>query len=88
MLKIYDFECQFCQKVFEDLVEDILGLPEKCPMCSSTESFTKVLSASNLANTIIVSYPGSKQFKAGYQHTHARPAEKKSTQFSMFSGKK
>lgn len=88
MLKIYDFECQSCQAIFEDLVEDTSGLPERCPACSSVTSFKKVAGVPNLATTIVVSYPGSKQFKAGYQHTHNRPAEKKSTQFSMYSGKK
>ncbi len=88
MLKIYDFECKSCQTIFEDLVEDMSGLPERCPACSSTESFIKIVGAPNLANTIVVSYPGSKQFKAGYQHTHNRPAEKTEKQFSMFSGKK
>ncbi len=88
MLKIYDFECQSCQTVFEELVEDISGLPEKCPVCLSTKTFKKIMAAPNLATTIVVSYPGSKQFKAGYQHTHNRPAEKKDKQFSMFTGKK
>jgi putative FmdB family regulatory protein len=87
MLKIFDFECPSCQANFEGLVENIDGQPEGCPQCSSTGPFRKLPGRLNLAEKIIVDHPGSKKLKAGYQHTHNRPAEKKNTQFSMYTPK-
>lgn len=83
MLKCFDFECDKCGEIFEDLVEGAAGQPDKCPQCSSTTGFTRVLNAVALAKKVIPSYPGSKRIKAGYQHTHNRPAEKPGTQISM-----
>ena len=89
MLKHYDFECGNCGHVFDDYVEGSEGKPEFCPECKHTEHFAKLPSSFALPHTIIVSYPGSKQFKAGYVHTHGnRPAEKKGSQVSMYTPKK
>lgn len=90
MLKSYDFECDECQHLFNDLVEGVSGLPEECPACKSPKGFTKRMSAPMVPKVIVIDYPGSKRFKAGYVHTHAdRPAEKKASQVSMFRpGKK
>ncbi len=88
MLKSFNFECEKCGEVFDDLVEGIEGKPESCPRCSSATGFTKLPSAINLAETVIPSYPGSKRIKAGYQHTHNRPAEKKGRQISMHGAHK
>ena len=83
MLKRFDFECLECHHTFDDLVEGVGGKPEECPQCGQSFSFQKLPSAMNIASTIVPSYPGSKRVKAGYQHTHNRPAEKKGTQVSM-----
>jgi hypothetical protein len=87
MLKIFDFECLTCKAQFEGLVEGINGQPDNCSLCHSTGPFSKLPVRINLAEKIIVDYPGSKRLKAGYQHTHNRPAENKSTQFSMYNPK-
>lgn len=86
MLKTYDFECQRCEAVFTDTVEGCDGQPEECPDCKGTV-FKKLLSTPNIPKKIVIDYPGSKQFKAGYVHTHARPAEKKESQISMHGTK-
>ena len=88
MLKHFDFECSACQHTFDDYVEGVEGMPESCPSCGSSFSFKKIPSAPTLLTEIIPSYPGSKRLKAGYQHTHNRPAEKKSSQVSMNSTKR
>jgi len=85
MLKLFDFECPSCKAQFEGLVEDVLGQPEGCSKCSSTGPFIKLPSSINLAVVTVVDRPGAKQFKAGYQHSHNRPAELKDKQFSMFN---
>jgi len=87
MLKHYDFECLACSHVFDEYVEGADGMPDVCPQCVSTFSFHKLPSAPALLKEIIPSYPGSNRLKAGYQHTHNRPAEKKGTQVSMLSTK-
>jgi hypothetical protein len=87
MLKHYDFECP-CGHIFDEYVEGWQGQPDKCPSCGQTEVFSKLPSTYALPTTIIMAYPGSKQFKAGYVHTHARPAEKKGSQVSMYVPKK
>lgn len=85
MLKHFDFECRKCQHVFSDYVEGSEGLPDACPHCGNTlaSEFYKLPSACALPSTIVIDYPGSKRLKAGYMHTHARPAEKKESQVSM-----
>jgi putative FmdB family regulatory protein len=84
MLKRFNFECDKCKHEFDDLVEGIEGQPDLCPECGFLKSFTKLASFPNVPTKIILDYPGSKRFKAGYQHTHAdRPAEKKASQVSM-----
>jgi putative FmdB family regulatory protein len=84
MLKIYDFECVECKHVFEALVEGVAGLPSDCPGCGSiAPCFIKCVSSPAIMSTIIPSYPGSKRLKAGYQHTHARAAEKGKSQVSF-----
>lgn len=88
MLKHYDFECTKCGNVFDDYVEGSEGQPEACSGCQGTACFNKLPSTWASPHTIIVSYPGSKQFKAGYVHSHARPAEKKASQVSMYMPKK
>jgi len=88
MLKHYDFECGICETVFDAYVEGSEGLPEQCMACTNKTNFKKLPSVCASPTTIVVSYPGSKQFKAGYVHTHARPAEKKGSQVSMYSPKK
>lgn len=87
-LLVFDFECDACSHVFHDLVEGPGGTPEECPSCSSHEGFTRLMSAPAVLTTIVPSYPGSKRVKAGYQHTHNRPAEKKDRQVSMYGAHK
>jgi putative FmdB family regulatory protein len=88
MLKIYDFECGDCEKVFEAFVEGEDGLPDECPLCQATNGFVKRPSLCSSPQTIIVDYPGSQRLKAGYTHIHNRPAEKKDSQVSMYTPKK
>lgn len=88
MLKCFDFECSGCDAVFTDYVDGVDGQPDGCPSCTAVGPFKKIPSGFNHPTTIVVDYPGSKRFKAGYTHTHARPAEKKGSQVSMFSTKK
>jgi hypothetical protein len=89
MLKRFDFLCEKCEAVFEDLVEGHKGEPDMCAECGSLEGFKKLPSIMNRPTTIVPSYPGSKRFKAGYVHTHAdRPAEKAGHQISMAGTRK
>ncbi len=85
MLKHYDFECIKCDHKFDDYVEGSEGQPEACPACGESAGFRKLPSICASPQSIIVDYPGSKRLKAGYVHTHARPAEKKGTQVSMYN---
>jgi putative FmdB family regulatory protein len=88
---VFDFECNKCKHLFDDLVMRKNPVPDACPKCGSIKGFTKQLCAPAIPTKIIVDYPGSKRFKAGYQHTrHAdHPAEKKASQVSMhIPGKK
>jgi len=87
MLKHYDFECSGCKHIFDDYVEGSAGVPEACPQCKQSEAFKKLPSTFALPTTIVVDYPGSKQYKAGYKHLYTRPAEKKESQVSMFNPK-
>jgi hypothetical protein len=87
MWKLYDFECQECGCIFEKRVSNEKPMPTACPECTATE-FKRLPSAPAILSTIVPAYPGSKKFRAGYQHTHNRPAEKAATQVSMYSGKK
>ena len=80
----FEFECNKCNHEFSDLVQRSDPVPDECPKCKSTKGFTKCISVPNIPTKIVIDYPGSKRFKAGYQHTHAdRPAEKKGSQISM-----
>lgn len=84
MLKTFNFECKKCNYEFSDTVQGVEGKPDFCPECGSLKGFSKLPSAPNIPTKIIIDYPGSKRFKAGYQHTHRdRPAEKKGSQISM-----
>jgi putative FmdB family regulatory protein len=84
MFKQFDFECETCSHEFLDMVEGVEGQPECCPSCGVRSGFKKLISLPSIPRKIIVDYPGSKRFKAGYVHTHAdRPAEKASSQVSM-----
>lgn len=87
MLKHFDFECNGCAATFSDYVEGVEGKPEVCVKCGSVTGFTKLPSVCVYPTTIVIDYPGSKRFKAGYQHTHARPAENKGSQVSMYMPK-
>jgi len=86
--KSFDFECGTCAEVFADLVSDAQPQPEACPSCGATTGFARRMSAPAVMSTIVPSYPGSKRVKAGYQHTHNRPAEKKGSQISMYGSDK
>jgi len=81
----FDFKCNECNHEFSDLVLRSDPKPDECPECKSTKSFKKLISAPFIPTKIIVDYPGSKRFKAGYQHTRYadHPAEKKGSQVSM-----
>lgn len=80
---LFDFECQDCKRVFEELVTDADALPETCPACSGV-AFIKLMSPIMNPTTVIMTYPGSKRLKAGYQHhSICAPAEKKGRQVSM-----
>lgn len=81
--KCYEFLCEVCEGVFEDLVKGTEGLPESCELCGAAGPFVRQVSAPAVLTTIVPSYPGAKRVKAGYQHTHNRPAEKKDRQVSM-----
>lgn len=84
MWKTFDFECDTCKHVFDALVYGLTAFPECCPECSGTKGFTRQLCAPPVPTKIIIDYPGSKRFKAGYVHSHAdRPAEKQRSQVSM-----
>ncbi len=86
--KYYDFRCTKCQHVFNDLVCGDTA-PDPCPKCGNTSGFTREHSGfPTQIKTIVVSYPGSKQFKAGYQHSHNRAAEKSGSQVSMLPSKR
>lgn len=87
MYKTFDFECQDCSAVFEARIKSDKQFPDACPGCEGT-TFKKLPSAPAIMNSIVPVYPGSKRLKAGYQHTHNRPAEKAATQVSMYSGTK
>jgi len=80
---MYDFECKDCSHVFEELVDNAESFPEECPKCSGT-SFIRLLNAVMFPTVTVMDYPGSKRFKAGYQHKSiCAPAEKKGRQISM-----
>lgn len=84
MWKKYDFECEKCKHIFDDLVNGTEGKPDFCPACGSQKGFVRQLCAPYIPTKIIVDYPGSKRLKAGYVHTHGdRLAEKKGSQVSM-----
>jgi putative FmdB family regulatory protein len=88
MLKRFSFECEACGHEFDELVEGVEGKPERCFSCGSSKGFKKLPSVFSNPSTIVVDYPGSKRFKAGYVHTHGdRPAEKKGSQISMAGSK-
>ena len=55
----------------------------KCPECGETAKF--VLCAPALVTNIVVDYPGSKKFKAGYQHSHG---DRKGTKIQVGAGGK
>jgi len=85
--KSRDFQCNACDHVFNDLVQND-DSPDACPACGSATGFVRVISAPLVIKTITVDYPGSKRFKAGYVHTHGdRPAEKAGSQVSMYNPK-
>jgi len=84
MLKSFKFECGACGTAADYLVEGADGLPDECVECDSTLEFKKLPSRMNTPRKIIADYPGSKKFKAGYQHTHNLDAEKKGSQVSMY----
>jgi len=83
------FKCGKCQHVFEDMVQPG-GLPDPCPECKNSVDLVeeKRMQAPMHVTHFILDYPGSKRLKAGYQHTHNRPAEKKGTQVSLSSTKR
>jgi hypothetical protein len=82
MLKLFDFECTEGHR-FEDLVTE-----GEVPVCKCGATTVKLPGAARSPSEIILSYPGSKKHKAGYVHTHNRPAEKKASQVSMYMGKR
>lgn len=84
MLKTFEFECAACGYEFEDIVEGVDGKPDFCAECGAMDGFKKLISVANIPTKIVVDYPGSKRFKAGYVHTHGdRPAERQGSQVSM-----
>lgn len=85
--KSFDFECQKCKHVFNDLVAE-RSEPDPCPNCGESKRLDRLFPGPATLSTIIPAYPGSKQFKAGYQHSHNRPAEKAGTQVSMLPSKR
>lgn len=76
--KVYDFQCREGH-VFEELVKDLDDYPAKCPRCGDVK-IERLLCAPRIATICIPDYPGSKRLKAGYQHTHNRPAENSAKQ--------
>lgn len=54
-----------------------------CPECGEPARF--MLSAPALVTNIVVDYPGSKKFKAGYQHSHG---DRKGTKIQVGAGGK
>lgn len=75
-MPMYNFHCEKCGEVFEDLVPSTVHDSE-CPTCHAPAMRTWVGQAPSLLNTIILDYPGSKKHKAGYVHSHGdRPATK------------
>jgi len=87
MWKFYDYECTECGSVFEEMINSSNPEPIECASCGSAKVDRRMPSPAVLTS-IVPSYPGSKRVKAGYQHTHNRPAEKAGSQVSMFSTKK
>ena len=39
MLKIFRFQCMYCQEIFEELVEGVEGMPEECLRCGEDLDF-------------------------------------------------
>jgi len=76
MPKMDDYECRDCGTCAEQL----LGTGEQpvCAKCGST-ALEKLLTGGHIFGVIIPTYPGSKQWKAGYAHKFKnKPAEKQS----------
>ena len=88
MLKHFNFECLACHQEFDEYVEGADGLPDACKYCECNHGYKKLPSSWASPTTIIVDYPGSKRWKAGYVHLYNRPAEKKHSQISMYRSKR
>lgn len=48
MLKIFRFQCMYCQEIFEELVEGVEGMPEECLRCGEDLDFKKLPTAPNI----------------------------------------
>jgi putative FmdB family regulatory protein len=62
---MYDFRCDACGYVGEELTDDPQNIA--CPQCHESP-MTLLMSAPRIFTTIVPTYPGSKYLKAGYQH--------------------
>lgn len=72
-MPLYDFECDVCGKVTEELV----SMGTKKMDCNCGGVLMRLVCAPKVLTEIIPSYPGSLKQKAGYVHTHGdRPATK------------
>jgi putative FmdB family regulatory protein len=72
-MPIYEYTCE-CGHQFEDLVrnaEEEVACPECGQIAERQDSFAHIF------GTIIPTYPGSQQRKAGYQHKHLNRAATK-----------
>jgi putative FmdB family regulatory protein len=87
MWKVYDYECQDCSFLDEHFINTSSEEPILCEKCGSS-NMRRCLSSPAVLTKIVPSYPGSKRVKAGYQHTHNRPAEKAASQVSMYKPNK
>ena len=65
-MPLYDYVCD-CGHQFEDIVRDA-DEEVACPECGQVAE--RQDSTAHIFNTIIPTYPGAQQRKAGYQHKH------------------
>lgn len=81
----FDFSCDKCHKIFNDLVQGVDGLPDPCPKCGHDKA-TKQFPRGHVFEKNIPDYPGAHKRMAGYAHLHNRPAEKAGRQVAVPRG--
>lgn len=71
MLKLFDFLCNACEVRFEGLIASSEECPS-CERCGSSEAVDRLMPGTHTFTTIVATTKTSKQYKAGFQHSHGK----------------